>query len=81
MYMFTSAVAITPNDSTDLPGGACEAIYCGTGGSVILQMDNSSTGVARADVTFANLPAGTVLPVRANRVKTGGTATGLIALR
>ena len=70
-----SAYEITPNDSTDLPAGDTRAIYIGGDGNlaVITAAGNS--------VTFVGLKAGSVLPVRASRVKsTGTTATSLIAL-
>jgi hypothetical protein len=66
--------AITPNDSTDL-SDVTRGIYAGTGGDLVVILREGAT------LTFANLPGGTVLPVRAARVKaTGTTASGLIGL-
>jgi len=70
----TSAVAITPNDSTNLTVAA-RAIYVGTGGTLVLK------GWDDVSVTFTNIPNGTILPVAAKRVMaTGTTATDLVAL-
>lgn len=71
----TKCVAVTPHDSnalTDIP----KALYVGTGGSIVLQ------GVGGgSDVTFANVPDGGVLPVRAKYIRaTGTTASGIVAL-
>lgn len=68
-------VAVTPHDSNALsiiPKG----LYIGTGGNVALRGVNAS-----ADVTFSNVPSGTILPVRASHVRsTGTTASNIIAL-
>ena len=69
-----NAAAITASDSVDIVA-PIRAIYVGSAGSVVI------TTVAGTDVTFAGLPAGMILPVRAQRVKaTGTTATGLVGL-
>lgn len=68
------AVAITPNDGTDLPNGGCRSIYVGVSGNITLDTPHE-TGVL-----FSNVPVG-VLSVAAVRVRsTGTTATGLLAL-
>lgn len=70
-----SAVAVTPNDSTDLPGGATRSLYVGGTGDVKVDMD------AGGAVTFSAVPAGTFMPVMAKRVySTGTTATLILAL-
>ncbi len=70
----TNAVAITPSDSTSLTTSA-RAIYCGVGGNISVLTVNGQT------VTFANVLAGTILPVRVERVNsTGTTASSLVAL-
>ena len=52
-----------------------KALYIGGTGAVVLQ---NAVGV---EVTFTNLQAGSILPVRFRRVVTTGTdATGLIVL-
>lgn len=69
-----SAKAITPSDADtyERPVG----VYVGGAGSVVV-----SPAGGQADVTFASVPAGSVLPVLVRAVKaTGTTATGLIAV-
>jgi hypothetical protein len=68
------AVAVTPSDSTDL-ATVTRALYVGGAGAVAVQM------LGGEEVTFAAVPAGTVLPVRVQRVMASGTtATLIIAL-
>jgi hypothetical protein len=68
------AAAITPSNTVDI-AAPVRAIYVGGAGSVVI------TTVDGNDVTFAGLPAGMILPVRAVRVRaTGTTATGLVGL-
>ena len=68
------APLITPNDTTDLPY-ITRAIYVGGTGDVKL------TTVGGETVTFASVPAGTVLPIRVARVlATGTTATAILGL-
>lgn len=69
------AFAVTPDDNNDL-AVTTRAIYTGAGGTIVAILAEDS-----AEVTFASLPAGTVLPVRARRIKsTGTTATGVVGL-
>ena len=66
-------LAITPADSNlvALP----RALWIGNGGSVeILAAGDTVASM------FLNVSSGTLLPVRALQVKTGTTATGIIAL-
>jgi hypothetical protein len=75
MYSAVDAAAVTPSDSTDLTNGECRALYIGGTGAVSLDVGNSTA------VVFAGVPAGTVLPVRAKRVRSTGTAaTNIVAL-
>jgi len=68
------AVAVTPNDGADL-ADTSRALYIGGGGDVKVDMLGSGT------VTFVGVAAGTVLPLRADRVyATGTTATSIVAL-
>lgn len=72
---YRTGVAVTPNDTTDLPQGMARGLYTGAGGAIALQMDGGGT------LTFASVPAGQILPLNTRRVlATGTTATGLIAL-
>ncbi len=66
--------SITPNDGADL-SRVPRSIFVGGAGNVVLVTAKGT------ELTFNGLAAGSVLPVRANRVKaTGTTATGLIGL-
>lgn len=66
--------AITPNDSTDLTVTS-RAIYVGGGGDIALITKGGST------ITLAGAAAGSVIPIRAVRIKaTGTTATSLVAI-
>jgi hypothetical protein len=68
------AVAVTPDDDTDLspvPTG----LYIGGAGNLTIITPAGTT------TTFVGCLAGSVLPVRAARVKsTGTTATNIVAL-
>lgn len=72
---FSKAVAVTPNDSTDLAATA-EALYVGgTGNAVLILADDSSA------VTFVGIAAGSILRLRVKRVQsTSTTATSIVAL-
>lgn len=68
------AAAVIPSDSTDLPQ-LPRALYVGTTGNVSVIMAGGQSTI------FENCAAGTVLPVRAARVRaTGTTAGALVAL-
>lgn len=72
---FTTAAAVTPNDSADLQMGQCLGLYIGVSGDVALDTPSST------NVLFKAVPVG-VLNVAATRVRaTGTTATNLVALR
>jgi len=67
------AFAITPNDSTDLTR-LTRGLYVGVGGNVAVR-------IGGVDVTFSNLAAGVVHPLRVTRVlSTGTTATNIVGL-
>lgn len=63
--------AITANDSVDL-AAETRAIYVGGAGALALVLASGDT------VTFTGLAAGTLLPVRAIRVKATGTSATLL---
>lgn len=66
--------AITPSDSTDLTAET-RAIYVGSAGDVAAVLASGD------EVSFVGLAGGTVLPIRARRIKaTGTTATALVGL-
>ncbi len=65
---------IAPSDLEPLPH-VTRALYVGGGGDVALRLSGG------AEVTFRNLQAGSLLPVRIDMVKSAGTtATHLIGL-
>ncbi|NQX94812.1 MAG: hypothetical protein HRT64_07845 [Erythrobacter sp.] len=67
--------AITPHDTDDLPK-ATKALFIGVGGDVVLQPVSGS-----GDITFRNLPDGSVLDVRVRAIRaTGTTAANLVGL-
>ena len=65
------AFAVSKSDSANLTF-ATRALYVGGGGNVAI------TTVKGANVTFANVPAGSLLPVRAIKVLSTGTTATLI---
>lgn len=67
-------VAVTPHDSTDL-ANVSRAIWVGGAGNV------AAVTVAGTAVTFAGVPAGTLLPIRVSRINaTNTTATDIVAV-
>jgi hypothetical protein len=65
---------ITPDDTALLPE-VVRAIYIGSGGTLVLELAGGTA------LTFAGLSGGTILPVRAQRIKaTGTTAAALVGL-
>lgn len=67
--------SITPGDGTMLPV-LPKAIYVGNGGDIVMRAIDSGS-----DVKFANVPAGTILDIRATAIRaTGTTASDLIGL-
>lgn len=70
-----NAVAITAHD-TNAISPIPDALYVGTGGTLILRARGSS-----ADVTFANVPDGSWLLVQAQYVRsTGTTAADIVGV-
>ncbi|WCJ64903.1 MULTISPECIES: spike base protein, RCAP_Rcc01079 family [Agrobacterium] len=68
------AFDVVPDDVNPLPSPT-RAIYVGNAGHLCLTLLSGAT------VTFQNLPAGSLLPVRATRVlSTRTTATGIVGL-
>ena len=65
------AVAITPDDDTPLTH-VTRALFVGTGGDVAVVMTGSGS------VKLANVPSGTLLPIRVERVLATGTTAGNI---
>lgn len=66
--------AVTPADGSDLTNGVCRGLYIGTFGDVTMD-------VGGATILFKGVSSGSILPVRASRVRaTGTTATDIVAL-
>lgn len=69
------ALAIVPHDTNPL-GSVPKAIYVGGAGNIAMRGISGA-----ADVTFRNLPAGSILPFRPAFVRaTGTTATFILGL-
>jgi hypothetical protein len=69
------AEAVTPSDAAPLAQVA-RGLYVGSAGALRVRM------LSGVDVTFAAVPAGTLLPLRASHVlATGTTAGDIVALR
>lgn len=70
----SDGLAVAPSDTEDL-ALSTRAIYVGSDGDVAVEM------VGGTELVFAAVNAGTVLPVRATKIRaTGTTATSIIAL-
>lgn len=68
------AAEIAPDDAAILPF-VTRALYVGGGGDVALRL------MGGAEVTFRGVQAGSLIPIRVDRVRSSGTtATGLIGL-
>lgn len=71
-----NAYAVTPHDTNEIGTYVPKAIYVGTGGDLVCILRGDS-----ASVTFANVPSGAILPIRARVIKsTSTTASNIIAL-
>lgn len=69
-----SGVAVTADNSNDLPNGPAKGIFCTGAGNIALNLDDDST----ATLTIV---ANEVYLINFARVKaTGTTATGIVAL-
>lgn len=70
----TDGEAITPSDVT-VVSPTPRALYVGAAGNLVVEM------VGGHELTFVGVPAGTLLPIRVNRVlSTGTTAASIVAL-
>ncbi|PUB87068.1 MAG: hypothetical protein DBP02_02150 [gamma proteobacterium symbiont of Ctena orbiculata] len=67
------AATVTPDDNTDLPGGACVALYVSVTGNIAVTMHNGDS------VTFENVPVGP-LGIAVKRVLATGTTATVLAL-
>lgn len=75
------AKAVVPSDSTIITFG-CRALYVGGSGNlaVILAEDYDPASPTANSVTFANVPAGSVLPIAVVKVLAATSATNILAL-
>jgi hypothetical protein len=68
-------VAITPNDSADIPNGPVRALWIGGAGNVAVK------GASGTTVNFLGCGSGTIVPITCARVmSTNTTATGIVGL-
>ncbi len=69
------ALAVTPHDTTEIAGGQLtRGLYVGGAGNVVAIVGGNA-------ITFVGVPAGSILPIRTNRVNsTNTTATSIVAL-
>ena len=69
-----SAFAITPHYTEEL-SFVTRAVYVGVSGDVVAKLDGDY-----AAVTFKNVAAGSILPIRARLITTASTATDMLGL-
>lgn len=71
----TRAVAVTPHDTNPLPD-IPKGLFVGSGGTIAMRGLNGTS-----DQSWKNIPAGTILPFRAQYVRaTGTSAADILAL-
>ncbi|MBP9155996.1 MAG: hypothetical protein KBF48_13740 [Xanthomonadales bacterium] len=74
LFSASNAETVTPHDTTKLTA-VTRALYVGVAGNVAVLMADGSTA------TFVGVPAGTLLPIRIQRVNTTNTtATTMVGL-
>jgi hypothetical protein len=69
-----SAAAVVPSADADLPLAPTRAVYVGGAGNLAVIMAGGGT------VTFSGVAAGTILPIRVDRIVNTSTATLILAL-
>lgn len=70
----SNAFTITPHATNTLPY-VTRAIYVGGEGSLVVEMAGGGSVV-----TFSDVPAGSLLPIRARRVLSSSGATNIVGL-
>lgn len=69
-------LAVTPNDTTDLPAGNCRAFFASAAGNITFT-DTAGNSVV---LVVTSTTIGTLMWIRAKRIlATGTTATGIYA--
>jgi hypothetical protein len=77
---YAGAVAVTPNDGSNLAVEAA-GIFVGTGGTTLKIRTYGADGTTPGDITFTNVPNGTLLPLPVIKVYATGTdADDLVAV-
>lgn len=66
--------AVTPSDVTELP--SVRGLWIGTSGDLVVD-----DGYGNIDITFKNVPDGTLIPIAVLRVKDATTAADIVALQ
>jgi len=74
-HPYNQALAVTPSDSVDLPGGLTRAVFIGGSGNLTVTMNDGN------NVTMAVTTAYPMIPIRCRRIlSTGTTATNIVAM-
>jgi hypothetical protein len=69
-----SAAAVVPSDSVEI--NCTRGLFVGVGGNITVDM-----AVQGSNITFVNVPSGTLLPLQVTRVYLAGTsASSILAL-
>lgn len=69
-----NAVAVTEHETNMLPASTV-ALYIGTGGDLVVDMEGGNTAV-----TFPSVPSGTIMIGRFVKLRTASTVAGVVAL-
>ena len=70
------AVAVTTANA-NLSRYPTRGLYVGGAGNVVVYMAGRASDT---EITFSDVPAGTILPIRVDHVRTASTATNILAL-
>lgn len=71
-----NSYTVTPHDTNEIGDFVPKAIYVGTGGTIVMQLDGDT-----ASSTFTNVPDGALMPFRARIIlATGTTASDIVAV-
>lgn len=71
--------AVTPHQTTFLPGGACRAVWIGASGSLaVVFYDHYARKGVTTEIVISAIPAGTLLPISVVRVNSDNTTCSAI---